>query len=138
MLDHQGQTEGQHTFFLNNQPQLSCQSADYYILHVDHSTYRLAMLVNRRSRKYRSSVQFRKLLRYRGNKETWYTAFLNIPLSSCKFLHLFLECRTSVLWMHIFGTILTKTAHNLVLKQRKWRLTELPNQLLPYNMMICF
>ena len=34
-----------------------------------------AMLVNRRNRKHRSSVHFRKLLRYRGNEDTWYTAF---------------------------------------------------------------
>ena len=87
----------------------------------DHSTYLFAMLVNRRNRKHRSSVHFRKLLRYRGNEDTWYTAFPNIPLPSWKFLHLviILECITSVLWMQIFGTILTTTAHNLVLKTKR-------------------
>ena len=93
----------------------------------DHPTYRFAMLVNRRNGKQRSSVHFRKLFRYRGNKETWYTAFPNIPLPSWWFLHLFIiwECRTSALWMHIFGIILATTADNLVLKQREWRLMEL-------------
>ena len=45
----------------------------------------------------------------------------NIPLPSWKFLHLviILECITSVLWMQIFGTILTTTAHNLVLKTKR-------------------
>ena len=41
----------------------------------DHSTYWFAMLVNRRNRKHRSSVHFRKLLLYRGNEESWYSAF---------------------------------------------------------------
>ena len=120
-------------FFLTTSPNSLARVLIITFYTYDHSTYRLAMLVNRRSRKHRSSVHFRKLLRYRGNKETWYTAFPNIPLSSWWFFHLFLECRTFVFRMHIFGTILTKTAHNLVLKHREWRLTELPIQLLPWN-----
>ena len=65
----------------------------------DHSTYWFSMLVNRRNRKHRSSVQFRKLLLYRGNEEWWYSAFPNIPLPSWLFLILWIisECRTSVL-----------------------------------------
>ena len=79
--------------------------------------------MNRRIRKHRPLVHFRKLLRFRGNEDTWYTAFPNIPLPSWKFLHLFiiLECITLVLWMQIFDTILTTTVHNLVLKTKRMK-----------------
>ena len=87
----------------------------------DHSTYLSAMLVNRRNRKHRSSVHFRKYYDIEEMRTHDTQLSPNIPLPSWKFLHLviILECITSVLWMQIFGTILTTTAHNLKTKRLK-------------------